>query len=89
MKNTLYILTSRIKTLFAPSAAYCEQDARQYLEKENIVTLSKSEVDFIDLETHRLMLRRRAQQLRQLRCGLPAAPCLGNHVYAVYIENNF
>lgn len=88
MKNKFYTLTRRLQSLFA-RPAYAEQDPRAYLQKEDIIELSRTEAQFIDLETNRLLLRRRASERRRIRLGLPEGPVPGNNVYAVYVQTNF
>lgn len=66
---------------FPPGAV--EENPALYLSKQDTVLLSRAEEEFIDLETHRMLLLLRAKKLKQAKMGLPIS-VPGETAYAVY-----
>lgn len=66
---------------FPPGAV--EENPALYLSKQDTVLLSRAEEEFIDLETHRMLLLLRAKKLKQAKMGLPVS-VPGETAYAVY-----
>lgn len=66
---------------FPPGAV--EENPALYLSKQDTVLLSRAEEEFIDLETHRMLLLLRAKKLKQAKMGLSVS-VPGETAYAVY-----
>lgn len=66
---------------FPPGAV--EDNPALYLSKQDTVLLSRAEEEFIDVETHRMLLLLRAKKLKQAKLGQPVS-VPGETAYAVF-----